>query len=205
MVLATGDCRHKDRETPAANAVPLTEAVTECLQRDIPFPWMQTILLGFSHDERHLVDGVQHAANLAMERYKKVIFDLLADGVVPRFFGGHPGGLKLLESILQSGGRADEVDSFHVTMLSTIARCSRCMFVILRLKRNGASRPVSARKMVSVTGQLALCRYKNVPLQSDRHRRLAPGRSLDVHHRHFTENVRTRKPRLYFPPRRLNS
>ena len=121
---------------------------------------MQTILLGFSHDQCHLVDGIQHAANLTVQRHEKVIFDLLADGIVPRFFGGHPGSLKLFESILQSGSRADEVDSFHWIMLSTITRGSSCLLVILRLKRNGASRPVIARKMVSVTGQLALCRFK---------------------------------------------
>jgi hypothetical protein len=95
-----------------------------------------------------------------VQRYKKVIFDLLADGIVPRFPGGHPGSLKLLESILQSGSRADEVDSFHGTMLSTIARGSHWMFVDFQLKRNGASRPVSALKPVSVTGQLALFRFK---------------------------------------------
>ena len=33
------------------------------------------------------------------------------------------------------------------------------------LKRNGASRPVSARNLNSITGQLALFRYKSGPLR----------------------------------------
>jgi hypothetical protein len=160
---------------------------------------MQAVLLGFSHDKRHLVNGVQHAANLTVQRDKKVIFDLLADGIVPGFFGSHPGGLKLLESILQPGSRADEVDSFHGTMLSKIPRGSRWMVVDFRLKRNGVSRPVSAQKLVSVTGQLALLRYKSqTPAASAVPLTLCGGQ-------HFTENVRPRKPPLYFPPRRLNS
>ena len=81
---------------------------------------MKAFLLGFAHYESHLVDGVQHAANLTMQWHQKIVLDLLTDGIVPRFFRGHPGRLQLFQRVLQSCSRADEVDSFHSYVLSKI-------------------------------------------------------------------------------------
>ncbi len=77
------------------------------------FPRMQTLLLRFSHDQRHLADSIQHAANLTMEWNEEFVFHFLADRIVPVLSSHHPGSFQLLESIFKASSRADKVNAFH--------------------------------------------------------------------------------------------